>query len=116
MFDQFTFGYLGLQLGPDGNILYYLTGGPIYNNGKRVQGDEGILVGVKGLENLHLVTYHVANQKYTDHGPVFYENGGRPTYANSIAIDGDGTVYTMARFEYLGKVRYDLIKISRPLK
>jgi hypothetical protein len=116
MFDQFTFGYLGLQLGPDGNILYYLTGAPIYNNGKRVQGEEGILVGVKGLENLHLVTYHIANKKYTDHGPVFYENGGRPTYANSIAIDGDGTVYTMARFEYLGKVKYDMIKIPRPVK
>ena len=27
MFDEFSYGYLGFILGPDGNTLYYLTGG-----------------------------------------------------------------------------------------
>ena len=30
----------GLRLGPDGQTLYYLTGGPIYVDGKRVAGKE----------------------------------------------------------------------------
>ena len=57
MFDYFTYGYLGFQLGPDNQTLYYLTGGPIYVDGQREQVDNQIKVGVKGLENLHLVTY-----------------------------------------------------------
>ena len=31
-FDQFSYGYLGFALGPDGKTIYYLTGGPIYEN------------------------------------------------------------------------------------
>lgn len=30
MFDQFSYGYLGFKLGPDGKTIYYLTGGPIH--------------------------------------------------------------------------------------
>jgi hypothetical protein len=114
MFDQFTFGYLGLQLGPDGHTLYYLTGGPIYDKGKRIEGEDHILVGAKGLENLHLVTYNIPNRKYIDHGPIFYDDGTRPTYVNSIAIDKNGNVYTLARFEQDGKVIADLVKIPKP--
>ena len=40
MCDQFSYGYLGVILGPDGRTLYYLTGGPIYVDGKRVKGKE----------------------------------------------------------------------------
>ena len=112
MFDQFSYGYLGFQLGPDKETLYYLTGGPIYINGKRVKGLGEITMGAaKGLENLHLITYNIPNKKYTDHGPVFYEDGERPTYVNSIAIGKDGAVYTLARFEQNGMVIEDLIKI-----
>ena len=114
MFDQFTFGYLGFQLGIDGQTLYYLTGGPIYEKGKRIRTEDDILVGSKGLEDLHLVTYHIGSQKYTDHGPVYCENGSRPTYVNSIAIGIDGSIFTMARFEYGKKKLYDLIKIANP--
>jgi hypothetical protein len=115
MFDQFSYGYLGFQLGPDGETLYYLTGGPIYIEGKRVQGVDEIAMGAaKGLENLHLVTYNIPNRKYIDHGPVFYSDGNRPTYVNSIAIGPNGNVYTLARFEQNGKVIEDLVKIPDP--
>lgn len=117
MFDQFSYGYLGFQLGPDKKTLYYLTGGPIYINGKRVKGVDEIAMGAaRGLENLHLITYNIPERKYTDHGPVFYEDGSRPTYVNSIAVGNDGSVYTLARFEYEGKVIEDLVKISDPFR
>src|SRR3546814_13257467 len=84
MFDQFSYGYLGYQLGPDGQTIYYLTGAPVFIDGKRVQGAEEIAKGAaSGLENLHLVTYHIPERKYTDHGPVFYPNYGRHNYVNS---------------------------------
>lgn len=115
MFDQFSYGYLGLLLGPDNETIYYLTGGPIYENGQRVKGAEQIAKGAaKGLENLHLVTYHIPSQTYKDNGPIFYEDGNRPTYVNSIAVDKGGNIYTLARFEHEGKVIEDLIKIKNP--
>ena len=115
MFDQFSYGYLGFELGPDGQTIYYLTGGPIYSNGQRVKGEMEIgLGGARGLENLHLITYNIPNKKYIDHGPIFYTDGKRPTWVNSIAIGSDGNVYTLARFEYNGKVIEDLVKIPGP--
>jgi hypothetical protein len=115
MFDQFSYGYLGFQLGPDGKTIYYLTGGPIYVDGKRLKGKDAIAKGAaKGLENLHLVTYDLSDGKYTDHGAIFYSDGSRPTYVNSIAIDADGDVYTLARFMHNGNEIQDLIKIPNP--
>ena len=97
MFDQFSYGYLGFKLGPDGKTIYYLTGGPIYIDGKRVKGVDEIAMGAaRGLENLHLITYHIPTGKYIDHGAIFYSDGSRPTYVNSIAIDKDGNVYTLS--------------------
>lgn len=117
MFDQFSYGYLGFQPGPDGETIYYLTGGPIYVNGKRVKGADQIAKGAaKGLENLHLVTYHIPTRTYIDHGAVFYPDGSRPTYVNSIAIGSDGSVYTLARFDHAGNEIQDLIKIADPFK
>lgn len=116
MYDQFSYGYLGFQLGPDQETLYYLTGGPVYENGKRVQGADEIARGAaRGIENLHLVTFHIPSGKYTDHGPVFYPGGGRPTYVNSIAVGADGHIYTLARFEHEGRTIQDLVKIPDPL-
>ena len=40
MFDQFSYGYLGFKLGPDKRTIYYLTGGPVYVEGKRVKGKD----------------------------------------------------------------------------
>lgn len=115
MFDQFSYGYLGFQPGPDKETIYYLTGGPIYENGARVKGASEIAKGAaKGLENLHLITYHIATGAYQDHGPVFYADGSRPTYVNAIAISKDGTVYSLARFAHEGVEIQDLIRIPNP--
>lgn len=113
MGDQFSYGYLGFTLGPDRRTLYYLTGGPIYENGTRVAGLDKVSRGMaKGLENLHLVTYDIPSLTYKDHGPIFYPDGGRPTYVNSIAIGHDGEVYTLARVTENGYTRTDLIQIK----
>jgi hypothetical protein len=70
----------------------------------------------KGLENLHLVTYDIPTRAYQDHGAVFYPDGGRPTYVNSIAVTQDGTVYTLARVKENGHTRTDLVRITPPKK
>jgi hypothetical protein len=117
MFDQFSYGYLGFTLGPDGHTLYYLTGGPIYQDGKRVTGKSSTAMGeAKGIENLHLITYDISRSEYADHGPAFYENGERPLYVNSIAVGADSTVYTLGRITEDGKTRADLIRIPNPLR
>ena len=115
MYDQFSYGYLGFQPGPDKETIHYLTGGPIYENGKRVKGATEIAKGAaKGLENLHLVTYHIPTSRYQDHGPIFYGDGSRPTYVNAIAVGQDGAIYSLARFEHEGSEIQDLIRIPNP--
>ena len=112
MFDQFSYGYLGFTLGPDGDTIYYLTGGPVYESGKRVKGKDSTSMGeAKGIENLHLITYNIPERKYKDHGPVFYADGQRPLYVNSIAVGKDGVIYTLARITENGQTRTDLIAI-----
>lgn len=115
MFDQFSYGYLGFALGPDGRTIYYLTGGPIYEKGRRVAGKASTAMGeAKGLEDLHLVTYDIETQKYEDRGAIFYENGQRPLYVNSIAVAPDGTVCFLARTTKIGDehVHADLVSVK----
>lgn len=117
MFDQFSYGYLGLTLGPDGRTIYYLTGGPVYVDGKRVRGKDSTAKGEsKGTENLHLITWDIPTGTYTDHGAIFYENGDRPSYVNSIAIGRDGAVYTLARIRDGDRFRADLVAIPPVLR
>ena len=115
MFDQFSYGYLGFGLGPDGQTVHYLTGGPIYIDGRRLTGKSATAMGeAKGLENLHLVTYDLEQNRYADHGAVFYENGQRPLYVNALTIGRDGTVYTLPRITENGRTRSDLVAIPGP--
>ena len=112
MFDQFSYGYLGFQLAPDGETIYYLTGGPVYENGRRVDGEKKISKGgARGIENLHLVTFHLPTREYKDHGSIFYDDGSRPSYVNSIAVGLDGQVYMLARYMQNGAEIQDLVKI-----
>lgn len=110
MFDEFSYGYLGFTLGPDGHTLYYLSGGPVYKDGKRVAGISSTAKGeAKGIENLHLVTYDIPTSHYADNGAIFLENGDRPAYVNSIAVGKNGMVYTLSRVRENGVTRGDLI-------
>ncbi|MBR5175270.1 MAG: neutral/alkaline non-lysosomal ceramidase N-terminal domain-containing protein [Bacteroidales bacterium] len=112
MGDQFSYGYLGFTISDQGRI-YYLTGAPVYKDGKRVAGLEKINMGAaKGIEYLHLVTYDIPRGRYEDLGPVFYDDGSFPTYVNSIALGKDGDVYTLARFLHEGKEIEDLVRIK----
>ena len=52
MYDQFSYGYLGFTLGPDGRTIYYLTGGPVYVDGRRVIGKPATGKGESNLELL----------------------------------------------------------------
>ncbi len=117
MYDQFSYGYLGFSLGPDGETLHYLTGGPVYIDGKRVSGKKHTAMGEsKGIENLHLITYHIPTRTYRDHGAIFFEDGQRPAYVNSIAVGLDGSVYTLSRIPRGEKTQTDLIKIKGPFR
>jgi hypothetical protein len=116
MFDQFSYGYLGFTLGPDNRTIYYLTGGPIYVDGKRVTGKDTTGKGeAKGVEDLHLVTYDIPTEKYIDHGAIFMKDGQRPLYVNSIAIGKDGSVYTLCRMQSGDHTRTDLLCIPAKL-
>ncbi|MFN3325815.1 MAG: hypothetical protein ACK5AZ_20145 [Bryobacteraceae bacterium] len=116
MYDQFSYGYLGFALGPDQRTIHYLTGGPIYHEGRRVKGRDSTAKGEsKGMENLHLITYDIPAARYADHGPIKLETGGVPYYVNSVAIGKDGTVYALSRVTQNHLTRTDLIAIPSPL-
>lgn len=112
MFDLSSNGYLSLTLGPDGHTLYYLTGSPIFINGKRLAGDSTIKYGSKGKENFHLITYDIRTAKYADYGAFFLKDGQCPGELNSIAVGKDGAVYTLARFTENNALRTDLVRIK----
>lgn len=115
-FDQFSYGYLGFLLGPDGETIYYLTGSPLFKGGRRVKGLDKIAKGgAKGIENLHLITYHIPSGLYTDHGAIYYDNGEIPSYVNAIAVGDNGYLYTLARYYRNGQEIADLVKIPDPL-
>ena len=112
MFDQFSYGYLGFALGPDQRTIYYLTGGPVYENGCRVKGKDLTAKGEsKGRENLHLVTWDIPTHIYTDHGAIYFTDGQRPNYVNSIAVGKDGSVYALSRISEDEHARTELIRI-----
>lgn len=117
MFDQFSYGYLGFALGPDGETIHYLTGGPIYEGGKRVKGKDSTAKGEsKGREDLHLITFHIPSRTYKDHGSIYFPNGQRPNYVNSIALGKDGTVYFLSRVSEDPKAKTDLVQLKGPFR
>jgi len=80
--------------------------------GKRLAGKDSTGKGeAKGLENLHLITYDIPTGKYIDHGAIFLEDGQRPLYVNSIALDAAGNVYTLCRIKRGDRVITDLIRV-----
>lgn len=96
-YDSFSYGYLGLTMGPDGHTLYYLTGTP-------------------AGEEIRLVTYDTASGQYADHGALALEDGSRPVWAQSIAVGRDKRVYVVSKLRESGKLRTDLLSFSDPLQ
>jgi hypothetical protein len=116
MYDEFSYGYLGFILGPDGKTLYYLTGGPIFREGKRVAGKSVAQKGEsKGEEDLHLITYYIPTGRYIDHGAIFFPDGQRPKEVNSIAVGNDTSVYALAALTRNGYDQTDLMRIPVPM-
>ena len=56
---MFSYGYLGFNFGPDGETLYYLTGGATGDDQREIR-----MGGARGQENLHLITYNVVSGHY----------------------------------------------------
>ncbi|MBI4582148.1 MAG: hypothetical protein HY718_20800 [Planctomycetes bacterium] len=113
MFDQFRYGYLGFELGPDGRTLYYLTGGPIAGDGRdaAVNHSDAVNAGKKS-EDFRLITYDIPTGRYRDHGAIYFANGDRPAAVQSIAVGKDGTVYALSKITENGSSRTDLISIA----
>lgn len=115
MFDLFSYGYLGFYLDNESDTIYYLTGAPLYKNGKRITGKAKTAKGeAKGLENLHLITYNILKSEYKDHGTITLQSGNSPLYVNSIALGPDGRIYFLGRIAS-GETKTDLISIADPL-
>jgi hypothetical protein len=114
MYDEFWYGYLGFTLGPDGHTLYYLTGGTIYKDGRRFSGHDATAIGARGVEDLHLVTFDLESGHYADHGAIYFADGTRPAYVNSICVGRDGSVYALGQLTEKGETRTDLIRIQAP--
>lgn len=109
-------GYLGFDLGPDGETLYHLTAGPIYIDGQRITKNQAEEMDLAFPEMVYLVTYNIPNKEYVDHGPIFHANGSPITDAYSIAVTSDA-IYTLARFEREGnEKKVDLIEIPNPYR
>lgn len=74
MQDQFSYGYLGFEVKK--GVVYYLTGAPIIDaDGSVLRGKKQTNKGEsRGIEHLHLITFHLASSEYRDHGPIFYQN------------------------------------------
>lgn len=119
MFDQFSYGYLGFTLGHDQRTVYYLTGSPIYENGKIVAGKSSTAKGeAKGLEKLHLITYDLLTGEYCDRGGIYFDDGSFPLYVNSITIGHDDNIYFLGRVPTENKesIKTDLICIPNPVE
>lgn len=97
LYDSFSYGYLGLTMGPDGHTLYYLTGTPLG-------------------EEVRFVTYDTLSGKYTDFGAVSLDDGTRPFWAQSIAVGRDKRVYFVSKVRENGKVHTDLVSFPDPLQ
>ena len=86
-------------------------------DGQRLKGKDSIAMGAaKGLEDLHLVTYHIPTGRCKDQGAIYYPDGSRPLYVNSITVGKDGSVYSLARVPDKSHVRADLFCVKGPFK
>ncbi len=109
-FEPFRYGYLTLQFGPDNETLYYLSGDP-----QKQSMDENRFV-----EWIHLMTYNIRTGDYADHGHLQTEGDLYPTLTQSIAVPGNGRLYSCPWLKKKGageksKAGCDLVSFPDPL-
>lgn len=111
-FEPFRYGYLSLQLGPDGRTLYYLTSthGLTAEDGREV------------METTHLVTYDFESGKYQDHGVLRLEDGRYPRMSQCHGVHPNGKCYTAPWIETSRRTekgrrvwQCDLLSFDNPL-
>lgn len=110
-FEPFRYGYLGLDFGPDGQTLYYLTA----TYGRRAEDGRNV------PEVLHLVTYSLPTGHFADHGVLRLKDGRYPTMTHSIAVHPNGRIYTVPWIEKLRREggpaqQVDLVSFENPLR
>jgi hypothetical protein len=93
---------LGFTIGPK-NTIFYLAHGPMV----KIEGRQRLRC------NLYLITYDIDTQKYTDHGPIFSNDGRRVFFAESIAIAADDHIYSVAWVEVADKERAKTLRMAR---
>ena len=93
---------LGFTLGPD-NTLFYLAHGPAIEKPGRTD----------TKANVHLITYAIDTDTYTDHGPVVGPDDRRVFFTESVTIGQDGHLYSVAWVETVDPVRIAAIQDSR---
>lgn len=118
MFDTYYYGYLGFDLGPDGETLYYLGGRPIFVDGVRVteENNEDLGLPSEVVEDMNLVTYNIPDGEYTDHGPIRTADGSHVTAFQAITFGPDNEIYTLGRTERNGEYEMDLVRIPNPVQ
>jgi hypothetical protein len=110
-FEPFRYGYLTLELGRDGETVYYLTGtyGLTAEDGRNVE------------ETLHLVTYNLKTAVYRDHGVLRLGDGRYPKMTQSLLQHIDGRLYSVPWIERFAgadepkRDQVDLISFPDPL-
>lgn len=111
-FEPFRYGYLTLDLGPDGETLYYLTGtcGLVAEDGRKLS------------EVTHLITYNIQTGEHIDHGVLRLEDGRYPWMSQTLVVHPNGKLYACPWVEKPNRtpddpVQYqvDLISFDNPL-
>ncbi len=93
---------LGFTLGPE-NTLYYLAHGP----GIEVNGRDALDTSV------HLLSYQIDTDRLTDHGILAGPEDQRIFFAESLELDKNGHLYSVAWVEVTDPTRMDAIQSAR---
>ena len=95
---------LGFMLGPN-NTLLYLAHAP----------DVPVVGRPDVSSSIHLVSYAIDEDRYTDHGRLTSADGRRVYFTESIEIGADDHLYTVAWVETIDPARVREIRAARAL-
>lgn len=93
---------LGFMLGPN-NTLFYLAHGLPVNVEERKP----------ATTSVHLLTYQIDTDTFTDHGVVMGSDNRRIYFTESIDIGQDGHLYSLAWVETIGQKKMQEVQAAR---